>query len=282
MAITDLTNTTWEIPAGWTATAGYGQFSVNNNASSTYVNPSGTATYSQFNIGYSKTGSEYANTIQVGESGIGNSYPISITFTGGTDVTNPNLISWLEANGTLQGGETDEPTDTITDLTGYTWVGNNSFELSNMAGTSYDINFQDENGGQYSWVEFVSIFFDPMYDYGIRYNDTTVYQQSGGWMDTGNKTITITGGEDATNTDLISWLQENGTLTAPAQPEQTDTKPIYKRVNGAWVKLTAFERVNGAWVKISSASEAERSNFILTDGSILVTSDGLTFNAKEN
>ena len=107
--VTNLTNTTWEIPAGWTATAGYGQFSVNNNASSTYVNPSGTATYSQFNIGYNKTGGNYANTIQVGEGGIGNSYPISVTFTGGTDVTNPQLISWLEANGTLQGGETPTP-----------------------------------------------------------------------------------------------------------------------------------------------------------------------------
>ena len=32
-----------------------------------------------------------------------------ITFTGGTDVTNPQLISWLEANGTLQGGETPTP-----------------------------------------------------------------------------------------------------------------------------------------------------------------------------
>lgn len=36
----------------------------------------------------------------------------------------------------------------------------------------------------------------------------------------------------------------------------SDTKPVYKRVNGEWVKQLAFERVNGEWVKISSKEEA--------------------------
>ena len=34
-----------------------------------------------------------------------------------------------------------------------------------------------------------------------------------------------------------------------------DLKPIYKRVNGEWVKQTAFQRTNGEWVKISEANE---------------------------
>lgn len=61
----------------------------------------------------------------------------------------------------------------------------------------------------------------------------------------------------------------------------SDVKPIYKRVNGAWVKQNAYERVNGEWVKISSADSGETSNFTLSDGSILLTSDGQIFNMAE-
>ena len=43
----------------------------------------------------------------------------TITITGGTDTTNSDLITWLENNATQQ-------SQVITDLTGYTWVGNSS------------------------------------------------------------------------------------------------------------------------------------------------------------
>lgn len=35
----------------------------------------------------------------------------------------------------------------------------------------------------------------------------------------------------------------------------SDTKPIFKRINGTWVKQDAFECVSGAWVRISSKEE---------------------------
>lgn len=43
----------------------------------------------------------------------------------------------------------------------------------------------------------------------------------------------------------------------------SDTKPIFKRINGTWVKQDAFQRISGAWVKISSKEEAV-SGYTLT------------------
>ena len=37
-----------------------------------------------------------------------------------------------------------------------------------------------------------------------------------------------------------------------SEPVSSDLKPVYKRVNGEWVKQTAYERKDGEWVLISS------------------------------
>ena len=100
--ITDLTNTTWNIPAGWTASAGYGQFNV-----SVQINSDGTPF---LYIGYIWGGSDMPSLVSTSNRITGimgsvtknNSEAFSITITGGEDVTNPNLIAWLQENGTLQ------------------------------------------------------------------------------------------------------------------------------------------------------------------------------------
>ena len=57
----------------------------------------------------------------------------------------------------------------------------------------------------------------------------------------------------------------------------SNTKPVFKRVSGAWVKQTAYERVNGAWVKISSAEEAANGYTITYSGYVdSVTANGVT------
>lgn len=98
MAITDLTNTTWNIPAGWTASAGYGQFNVTNTMYGTIS--------ATFYIGYDFNAAEesinakanvVSNTVY---GGVSNTNGFSLKITGGADATNPDLISWLETNGT--------------------------------------------------------------------------------------------------------------------------------------------------------------------------------------
>lgn len=69
-----------------------------------------------------------------------------------------------------------------------------------------------------------------------------------------NITITFTGGTDVTNADLIAWLSENGELQ---EEETTDLQPVYKRVNGEWVKQNAYKMTNGEWVQISEADSLE-------------------------
>ena len=34
----------------------------------------------------------------------------------------------------------------------------------------------------------------------------------------------------------------------------SDTKPVYKFINNAWVKQDAFQFTNGSWVRISAAT----------------------------
>lgn len=102
MAITDLTNTTWNIPAGWTCSAGYGTFSIEGNINDDYF---------QGGVKFGKgnwNGDEFPNasnsiaywTTDGSVAYFSSSTPLTIVITGGTDATNTKLISWLEANGT--------------------------------------------------------------------------------------------------------------------------------------------------------------------------------------
>ncbi len=101
--ITDLTGTTWHIPSGWTATAGYGDFYLEGSVTD------GTNTYDniyKWYIGYTFDAEAYsfigkANTT-VFEGAIFPKFTstdsFTLTITGGTDATNTSLISWLQAN----------------------------------------------------------------------------------------------------------------------------------------------------------------------------------------
>lgn len=102
MAVTDLTNTKWVINST-TCTAGYGQFDVIFNANSQQGGEL-TDLY-MLGIGYSSTKQgavATANTIALGSSLSNVVVGDTIEFLRGTDVTNANLITWLEANATQQ------------------------------------------------------------------------------------------------------------------------------------------------------------------------------------
>lgn len=65
-----------------------------------------------------------------------------------------------------------------------------------------------------------------------------------------------------------------------------DLKPIYKRVNGEWVKQTAYLRQNGKWIKISSDKETlpaglyDANNTLLASWDTLVNGYGMDCTAK--
>ncbi len=117
MAITDLTNTIWVVPAGWSATAGYGRFNISASVGWDNYGVGNLLAIEHFDIGY-RNGASTANFIDVYASSdifrIPSTNSAELTIEGGTDATNPALISWLEANGECQNPPApEEPTVTI-------------------------------------------------------------------------------------------------------------------------------------------------------------------------
>ena len=96
MAVTDLTNTKWLINSK-TCTAGYGTFQIDFDRDEW-------STYYDFYIGYGGTPDgpyPLANSVNIAPAGPDFLQENDIiTITGGIDVTNSSLISWLEANAT--------------------------------------------------------------------------------------------------------------------------------------------------------------------------------------
>lgn len=102
------------------------------------------------------------------------------------------------------------------DLTGTTWVINaNSITYGTSIGT-FSINYTSDG---YTTYNLLDLFGTSNYD--IYYNDTDdkysshVYGPSSGapnWIGTeGQKTISITGGSDASDPALVAWLLTNAT-----------------------------------------------------------------------
>ena len=100
---TDLTGTTWHIPAGWTATAEYGIFKV----SGTYAYGNTEYKFTSISIGKELEGiyiqaKENSICFKL-ESGkmttVKSETSLTIKISGGTDTAKQKLIDWLNANG---------------------------------------------------------------------------------------------------------------------------------------------------------------------------------------
>jgi hypothetical protein len=210
MAITDLKGTTWYVPAGWTATAGYGSFSIHGKIDDYYTaNPLyiGYA-FDEENMGFVPK----ANSIvDHGFFSWTSADSFTLSITGGADATAPDLIACLEANGTQL---------KVTDLTNTTWTVASGWQAEADYG-KFVINGTFASDSYSSPTEFIELwvgslkngsassdyvtFVDPLYDvlgspvnYAI--NNTNLL------------TISIAGGTDVTNSKLIAWLSKYGEL----------------------------------------------------------------------
>lgn len=101
--ITDLTNTSWIINEGWTAAAGYGEFNVEAEVNQNTYNYLTIGSYLGTNDGMDWFQIPSEDVIEFNRyERFMSSQSFTITITGGSDVTNTTLISWLQENGTLQ------------------------------------------------------------------------------------------------------------------------------------------------------------------------------------
>ena len=107
MAITNLTGTKWKINDGFTAPAGYGIFNVEIDVIISDTTYQSSVLY----IGYTgdmmsnPTEQENSNLIEYEVPAFGSMPEVVgagnlITFNGGADATNTNLITWIQANAT--------------------------------------------------------------------------------------------------------------------------------------------------------------------------------------
>lgn len=127
----------------------------------------------------------------------------------------------------------------IDDLTGWTWVGNETLYTPSGSGASYELSYalnyksstqnftslniygENTTSTKSISVEYVSTSYKPVFD-GEALSEMSIWYDENGNETTYEltpwKEVHFTGGTDATNADLIRLLQDNGTLT----PTQTN------------------------------------------------------------
>ena len=118
----------------------------------------------------------------------------------------------------------------ITNLTNTSWYFNETLDHCGI-GNSHSIYDDDYhsvfhvdivwNGIQYTTLDYdlgmPNIANNMSYYGGDNYVDGTQYED--GWLDESYRTITITGGDDVENPDLITWITSNATQVEISTPD---------------------------------------------------------------
>lgn len=111
----------------------------------------------------------------------------------------------------------------MTDLTNTTWILNNDLSSATYIGIVY-IDFTSNNT-TFNRIDTDEIESDGLLVYGATNTRITVYNSfNNGWVEQAYRTIEITGGTDATNSTLISWLEANA--TQQVEPTSSTTNKI--------------------------------------------------------
>ena len=183
-------------------------------------------------------------------------YPSAIT-----DRSNPDLIAWLAQNLTFLGSPYNLKGTTwfLNKSLGETMPGGNYFDVSNDISEYYSVNFTS-NGSNFNEISFHD---DDAKDLApgncnMVYGNTGVWKYlNSSWEDQAYRTITITGGADATNAKLVAWLQENAVqvISLSEKSSFSDIKLNNNTliVNGISIDLDASDS--------SSASVTNNSSF---------------------
>lgn len=217
---TDLKGTTWIIPAGFTAEAGYGVFYVEGTAEfQDYAFSTG---FTRLYIGYDtestvSDGYDFPaqNTILVRALGYhkrDNTDVQAFIFTGGADVTNPRLIDWLLQNGKLTSHQYPikgfwRLNDTIAQLpTEYIDVDGLKIDFICRGVRTACSAILAETRSDGEWLIYASFIGAPAYNFGTNswYTDGMRYLMFRG------STATNLAGEDVTNT-LYKYIRDNAT-----------------------------------------------------------------------
>ena len=164
--------------------------------------------------------------------------------------------------------EGDTPIE-ITDLTDTVWYMNDTPEFTGISYKVYDLdgiagpyNFSD-----YGWEFLSSNGTTNIY---VLDDDPALYDSDGtGWLGTSYRVIRITGGNDATDTDLINWFKRNGQfieegnlLTTPYYKQEQSGNPY--TLNGI-----TFTVNNDNSITINGTTSGNSSSYLFTQNETL-------------
>lgn len=284
--VTDLTGKTYYVPSGWEVTKEYGKFDVIADVTS----GSTTKTLEALNLGYATSYAPelygqklvaHANALVFGKpvgQGVLVDYitkysslsGFTVTFTGGTDVTNVDLINWLDTWGELQVPEyqtkTDENLETkskeivgaINELnekinaTGGgsndsivgTWVFNEELTFPTLANpdenNDYYVDFESNNirFNRFVLGETYMSYYDDVYgrDHDEVYND-------GYWLLEELKTITII--KEPTDEEFITWLRANAVKQSDTPKEEMPQIRFVSMPCNGWFGWVDWSQIDG-------------------------------------
>lgn len=263
--ITDLTNTKWCINSQPTVEI---EHIFNLNYTSNNSNFVG-----YFNLSYGNDPSiSYRSNLNVyaGDPGtwINQAYRL-IEITGGTDATNADLISWLEANAVQV---------PVVDLSGTSWTWNYSPSILAQSGNTYTFNFSSDN------TNFIKMSVNALprlqYWYDVS-NNVKVYDDNYEWYNEAYRNISITDGTDVSNPNLISWLVENATYQAD-QSLSVDVTTLenYSQVTAGLHTLSVIAKADA--YKDSASSITVNYNKLATVTNESINEDNYIFDKSIN
>lgn len=268
LTIDDLTDTAWYVGSGWSATAGYGHFSVDCTCD---VEGIGALVPYSLSIGYRVmdiTFEPYANWIDAWTNtgaplNLSPSYGFAVSFTSGTDVKNPALIAWLLEYGTQL---------KVADLTNTTWTVNEGWEAESGYGHFVGINGYyttslESNVG----IKGIAIGYDRIEEDAITPTHSSISfgkpeDEYFHVLEDGEPfVLSITGGNAVGNPKLIAWLSTYGVI------QQKHPYKFTKLVVGTTASSSesfAFRRLATA-VRLYAPTITETGK----DGELLITNN---------
>ena len=205
MPISDLTGTTWVLK---NRLGDFSTLSCNINFTSnsnTYSSLSGSMRGARYIDLY------YGSTVVGTYSDPNDSYSWNdqsyriISITGGSDATNSTLISWFQANAVQV---------PVADLTGTNWILNSNIYITEAVSYSINSIFSDYT---FSSIDFNFYTADGKTWKSLKLDNSFAIVEATATANPVENTysssiLSITGGTDATNPDLITWLSQNATL----------------------------------------------------------------------
>lgn len=212
MPITDLTGTKWvinSIP------------SVNLEQSFSLTFTSNSSNWSTLQLSYGNDPTikyTFGTWVYSNDTWTDQDYRL-ISITGGDDAQNSTLISWLQDNAVQApvvdlSGTTWDFNDTIT-----TWLSNDGWHNLIFTSNNYNCTSMYVGTSEYPWIHYASTGIFEEYGTERVYNGN-----SSGWsiVNVAFKSISITGGTDASNPSLIAWLSQNATYSPPPSKVSID------------------------------------------------------------